>query len=598
MAVDGNRSSYAGRILRVNLDTRDIAAEPLRPEWKRDFIGGKGLAYRYLFDELPARVDPLSPSNVLLVFTGPLSGTIVATTSRIVVVTKSPATGTILDTYAGGGIAAEMKYAGYDGILVKGRASTPVYLLVTDQGAELRDASKVWGLGSLEMDEALKEEIGDPRLRVLSAGPAGENLVPFACLTTESGRQAGRGGAGAVFGSKNLKAIALRGRQGVAVPDMESFLQRYRKIWTEELITEGNLWTWRNGTAGVVKRSNERGILPTRGFTGGVFDAASEIDGEAVKAHLVRNRSCFACPLACRKQTRVNDAEVEGPEYETIALAGSNCGIGDLKSLVAFNRLCDDVGLDTISAGNVVGLAMAITEQGIADLGIHFGDAGTYLQSVRDIASRSGRWAELADGARALARKYGAEHLLMEGKGLEYPGYDPRGSQGMALAYATALRGACHMPAFVVGYEGPEGLDPFTLEGKPELVKQLQDLNSAKWSIISCDFAGLSLETLVDLLNAATGETWTMEDFMAVGERVWNLGKLFNLREGFGRVADWPAEALFDQALPSGPAAGKRLSRQEYEDALSAYYSLRGWDYEGRPTTEKLVALGLSDLVE
>ena len=596
MSMKQGESSYAGRILRVDLNTGEINSEPLRTDWARDFVGGKGLAYRYLFEELAPRTDPLSPENVLLIFSGPLAGTIVATTSRTVVVTKSPATGTILDTYVGGAFASELKYAGYDGIIVTGKAISPVYLFVSDKRVELCDARHLWGKGIFDTDSALKGATQEQMLRTLGVGPAGENLVPFACLTTDAAHQAGRGGAGAVFGSKNLKAIAVRGRKSVSVPDMESFLRLYRRIWHEELVTDSNLWAWRVGTMATVNKSNAAGILPTRGFTEGVFEAVSGIDGDAVKRHWVRNRACFVCPLACGKLTKVGDAQVEGPEYETLAMAGSNCGIGDLAAVIVFNRLCDDLGLDTISAGNVVGLAMAITEEGIADLGLRYGEVETYIQAVRDIAYRSGRWAELADGARVLAHKYGAENLLMESKGLEFPGYDPRGTYGMALAYATALRGGCHMPAFVVSEEAFGGLDPFTFEGKAGLVKPLQDWTSAKWSTICCDFWGVSPETLTKLLNAATGENRTTADLFKAGERIWVLGKLFNLREGVGRAADHPSAAIFERTLPSGPAAERRIDREDYENSLSEYYHLRGWDTEGWPTAEKLDELGLTKL--
>ncbi|HID63021.1 MAG TPA: aldehyde ferredoxin oxidoreductase, partial [Anaerolineae bacterium] len=354
-------NSYAGKVLRVDLTTGTITTELLNETWARDFIGGKGLGFRYLYAELPPNTNPLSPANAVILFTGPLAGTCVATTARTVVCTRSPATGTILDSYVGGSLGAELKFAGYDGLIVTGKAPKPGYLLIRDGEAELRDAAAVWGKGIWDTENWLKEQVGDSELKTIAAGPAGENLVPFAGLTSEAYRQAGRGGLGAVFGSKNLKAIAVRGTGGVTVPDMSSFLALYRDIHVNHLLTDDNLWANTDGTPVIVDLSQEAGLLPTRGFTQGEFEDATNINAEAIRAAKIRDRACLSCPLACGKLTRHGDHHMEGPEYETLALTGSNCGIGDLSAVIAFNQRCDDLGLDTISAGNVVGLAMAMT---------------------------------------------------------------------------------------------------------------------------------------------------------------------------------------------------------------------------------------------
>jgi len=587
---------YAGKVLRVDLSAGTVRTEPLNEEWARDFIGGKGLGFRYLFEMLPANTDPLSPANVLAIFTGALAGTCVATTARTVVCTRSPATGTILDSYVGGALALQLKLAGYDGLVLTGRAPRPSYVLIRDDRVEVRDATPVWGKGIWETDAWLKEQASDEHLVSLVAGPAGENLVPFACLTSEAYRQAGRGGAGAVFGSKNLKAVAVRGTGSVHVPDIRSFMAMYEDIFHNHLLTNDNLWTYSDGTPMIVDLSQGTGLLPTRGFSQGVFEKAEGINSAAIQARKSRNRACATCPLACGQLTRNADGLMEGPDYETLGLCGSNCGMGDLEAVIAFNRLCDNLGLDTISTGNVIGLAMLMAEEGIHDFGLHFGHVEEYLGAVENIVYRRGVGAELAKGARYIAQKYDAEHLVMENKGLEFPAYDPRGSYGMALAYCTSDRGACHLRAWTVANEAFANKDPFTLEGKAAMTIEMQNLNAVKWTGIFCDFWAISIEDITQLISAGTGHPYTEKEMLTIGERIWNLGRIFNVREGFSRKDDYPPAAIFDRPLPEGAAAGKNPTREEYDAALSEYYRLRGWTEDGVPTEEKLAALGLADL--
>ncbi len=589
---------YTGKVLRVDLTTGRIATEPLNEAWARDYIGGKGLVFRYLYEELEPGTDPLSPANVVVLFPGALAGTIVATTARTCVGARSPATGTILDSYVGGGLGAMLKYAGYDGAIITGKAAGPVYLFIDDNRVEIRDAADLWGKTIWETENLLEEKAGPGRIVTLSAGPAGERLVPFACLTSEAYRQCGRGGLGAVFGSKNLKSIAVRGSGAVHVPDMAAFLQLYRGLMTNNLLTETNLWANTDGTPILVNLTNDAGLFPTRGFTQGVFDGKDGINTEAVQAALVRKRACTNCPLACGRLTRSRSGElVEGPEYETIGLGGGNCGIGDLDALIAYNRLCDNLGLDSISTGNVIGLAMTMTEEGIHDLGLRYGQVEGYLQAVQDIAYRRGTWAELAHGARWLARKYGGEGVALEIKGLEFPAYDPRGGFGMGLAYATSERGACHMRSFVVANEAIFAtFFPDSFEGKAQMVINDQNLNSVKWTGIFCDFWAITAADIAALISAGTGRTYTAEEALHIGERIWNVGRLFNVREGFGRQDDGAPPALFDRPLRNGKAAGKVYTHAAYEAALDEYYALRGWDRQGVPTPEKLAALGIADL--
>ncbi len=591
------KNCYAGKVLRVDLTSGKVQTEPLNAAWAADFVGGKGLGFRYLFDVLLPHTDPLSPQNALVLFSGALAGTCVATTARTVVCTRSPATGTILDSYVGGAFAWQMKLAGYDGVVITGKAPGPTALLIQDDRVELRDATPVWGQGIWETDTWLKEQANDEHLVSLTAGPAGENGVLFACLTSEAYRQAGRGGPGAVFGSKNLKAVAIRGTGAVRVPDMAAFMRLYDDIFHNHLLTEANTWAYDMGTPMIVELSQCTGLLPTRGFSQGVFDGAKGINSDAIKARKIRNRACATCPLACGQLVSNAEGLMEGPEYETLGLGGSNCGMGDLSAVISFNRLCDNLGLDSISTGNVIGLAMLMAQEGIHDFGLRFGDVEGYLNAVEEIAYRRGVGAELANGARYIAQKYGASHLVMENKGLEFPAYDPRGSYGMALAYCTSDRGGCHMRAFPVAEEAFGTVNPFTLEGKAEMVMNGQNSSAAKWTGIFCDFWAISMEDIAALTSAGTGRDYSEQDMLVVGERIWNLGRIFNVREGFRRKDDIPPAALFDRALPEGPAAGKNFTRAEYDAALSEYYRLRGWDEDGVPTAEKLAALGLEGLV-
>jgi len=593
-------SCYAGKILRVDLTTGSITHEPLNEKWARDYIGGKGFVFRYLYDELKAGTDPLSPANVVVLFTGALAGTIVSTTARLAVGTRSPATGTILDSYVGGGMAAMLKYAGWDGVIITGKAPRPSYLWIDDGQVEIRDAAPLWGKPVWETEDWLEEHHGPARIITLTAGPAGEKMVPFACLTSEAYRQCGRGGLGAVFGSKNLKSVAVRGSGSVVVPDMPSFMKLYTDLHTSNLLTEANLWANTDGTPILVNMTNDSGVFPTRGFTSGEFEGRAGINTDAVKAALVRKRACTYCPLACGRLTKSKSGEiVEGPEYETIGLGGGNCGLSDMDTLIAYNRLCDNLGLDTISTGNVIGLAMTMTEEGLHDFGIRYGQAEGTLQAVKDIAHRQGQWAELANGARWLARTYGGEGVVLEIKGLEFPAYDPRGAFGMGLAYATSERGACHMRSFVVATETLfSTFNPDSFDEKAALVINDQNLNSVKWTGVFCDMWALTAQDIAALISAGTGSAFDAEEAMRIGERIWNVGRLFNVREGFGRADDMPPRALFERPLRAGKAAGRTYTREAYEAALDQYYSNRGWTREGVPTPEKLESLGLSSLVD
>ena len=583
---------YQNRVLRVDLSKETTRVDPLNMDWARDYIGGKGLGIKYLYEELAPGTDPLSPQNKLILMTGPLTGTVVPCSGKLAIISRSPATGTILDCSIGGHFAAELKFAGYDAVILDGKATDPSYLFIEDDRVEIRDAAKLWGLGAHRAEELLTKEYGED-VKILTIGPAGENLLPMSCINSEYYRQAGRGGIGAVMGSKNLKAIVLKGTKGLKTANMKAILERVQVMMRQDTLSEGNYWAFTDGTPMIVDLSQTTGILPTHNFQDGTVPAFEKINSDAMKAARKGKKACVSCGLGCGNYTQIGDDVVEGPEYETLALCGSNCGIGDLQAVVAFNKACDDMGLDTISVGNVTALAMELTEKGLHDFGLKFGDTKTYLQVPQMIAKKEGIGKELALGSRELARRYGGEHFAMQVKGLEFPGYEPRGSWGMGLAYATSDRGACHMRAWPVASEAYGDMDPFTAEGKAQLVIELQHYNSVKFSTILCDFWALSLDTLAEVLTLVTDAPFTTADLEKTGERVVNLARLFNGREGFSGKDDTLPGRIFKDPLKSGATEGKLLPESEFAKMLAEYYNLRGWQENGAPGEKKMRELGL-----
>ena len=577
---------YKNQVLRVDLSSKSFTTEPLNMEWAKKYIGGKGLGIKYLYEELAPGVDPLSPANKLILMTGPFTGTVVPCSGKLALISRSPATGTILDCSIGGHIAAELKFAGYDAFILEGKAPSPSYLYVENQRVEVRHAGELWGLGSHKTEDILREKYGED-VKILTIGPAGENLLPMACISSEYYRQAGRGGIGAVMGSKNLKAVVVKGTLGVKTANMETILDRVQEIMREDTLSETTFWAYTDGTPMIVDLSQSTGILPTRNFQDGTFPGFTGINSDAMKAARAGKKACVSCGLGCGNFTRIGDEVVEGPEYETLALCGSNCGIDDLKAVIAFNKACDDLGLDTISAGNITALAMEMTEKGLHDFGLRFGEVESYLKVPELMAKKEGIGAELAVGARELAKRYGGQDFAMEVKGLEFPGYEPRGSWSMGLAYATADRGACHMRAWPVADEAYGDLDPFTSEGKAELVIGLQHDHAVKFSTILGDFGAVSLDTLAEVLSLVTGAEFTAAGLEKTGERVVNIARLFNQREGFNVKDDYLPARIFDHPLQSGATEGKVLPREDFEKMRSEFYALRGWQEDGSVGLEK-----------
>jgi len=607
-------NGWVGKILRVDLTNESFTVEDLDLDLAKDFIGGRGLASKMLYDEIDPTIDPLSPDNKLIFATGPLTGTGAIAGSRYMVVTKSPLTNCIASSNSGGYFGPEMKYAGYDMIIFEGKAPEPVYLFINDDTIEIRSAAHLWGKTTHETEDIIRGEIGLPwkgeQFRITSIGPAGEKLCRIACVINDKARAAGRSGVGAVMGSKNLKAIAVKGTKGVTVTDRD----KYREIIRESIeknrsaaakVTSQALPLF--GTAVLINIINESGILCTRNFQTGVFAGAQKISGETLADTLLkRKRGCFSCPMACGRVTETNDPKFEGkgegPEYETVALFGASCGIDNLSAVCKANYICNELGMDTIDAGNIVACAMELYEKGFLpekDIGFkaNFGNAEALVKLVEMMGKREGIGDVLAEGGYALAKKYSHPELFMGVKKQGLPAYDPRGVQGMGLSYATSNRGACHVRSYLIATEilGVNvKRDPFTTEGKAAVLKAFQDLTAVIDSTGLCLFLslaeGFGPDDLVPLLEVATGADFTKENMILAGERIWNLERLFNLKAGLIKADDTLPPRFLKEPMPEGPVKGRVC---KLDEMLPEYYQLRGWDKNGVPTPEKLKELGL-----
>jgi aldehyde:ferredoxin oxidoreductase len=605
-------SGYMGAFLKVNLSEKSIKKEPLKRDLTEKFIGGKGFAAKILFDEVKANIDPLSPENLLLFMTGPLTGTKCPST-RIAIVTKSPLTNAFNDSYVGGFIGPELKFAGYDGLIIKGRGENPVLLYIKDEDVDILNAGNLWGKNNFETERHIKKIYGKDH-RVACIGRAGEKLVKYASINTEYYRQAGRGGVGAVMGSKNLKAIVIKGSNKVEVDNPELLDKSSKKVLERLRSSEWSKTLTKTGTATSVPFSSSNSLLPTRNFQSGTFEEAEKISGEHAKENLWdKNEACFNCPIACGHIGRVRSgefsgSEVGGPEYETCAMLGSNCGLSDLNALAHINMLCDDLGLDTISTGNVIAFAMECYERGILSthdldgIDAKWGDPTAMIALITKIAEREGIGNLLAEGVKRASKAIGggSEKFAMHVKGLEMPGWGVRGAPSMGLHYATCTSGASHERAWMIGYDlgftnAPDGrkLERYSIADKADVVKYVQDLNSMRDSLVLCDFVFSAIDTslCLQLLNAVTGFNLSEEEYTRTGERIWNLTKCFNLREGLDKKDDSLPSRLFDEPLPAGEAKGRKIDRKEFELALSNYYGVRGWDENGVPTKEKLIEL-------
>lgn len=614
--------AWAGKILRVNLTEGTVKSEPLNMEWAREYIGSRGLGSKYLVSEIDPKVDPLSPDNKIIWATGPLTGTMASTGGRYTVITKGPLTGAIACSNSGGYWGAELKMAGWDMIVFEGKSPKPVYLYINDDTAELRDAAGIWGKSVWETEEALKKAHQDPLVRVSSIGKAGENQVLFAAVVNDLHRAAGRSGVGAVMGSKNLKAIAVRGTKGVGnIRDPKAFMAETfarKKILHDHPVTGQGLPTF--GTQVLMNVINEVGALPTRNHRDVQFEGAKDISAEAMatprktdgKKHLVTNQACFGCTIACGRISKIDETHftVEtkpqywgasgGLEYEAAWALGAANGVNDLEALQYVNLLCNEEGIDPISFGATVGLVMELYEMGVLtkeQIGIEapFGSAKALAFLAEETVNGRGFGKEIGMGSKRLAARCGHPDLSMSSKGQEFPAYDGRAIQGIGLAYATSNRGGCHLRGYTIASEVlgiPVKTEPSATEGKPELVKAFQDATAAFDSAGVCIFTTFawSLPDLAPQLQAACDEGYTVEELEKIGERIWNMEREFNNAAGFTKADDSLPKRLLTEAAKTG---GSKGSVSHLAEMLPKYYEVRGWDSEGRPTAATKARLGL-----
>ncbi|MBU2515742.1 aldehyde ferredoxin oxidoreductase family protein [bacterium] len=588
-------NSFMGKMLVVDLSSGKIETKTIPNQWAEMYGGQKGMGTRILMDEFDPLVDPLSPDNKIVLTASVMAGTIISCSAKLAVTTKSPLTGTITDGSMGGHIGAELKYAGYDAICIKGKAATLSYLYLDPDKAEIRPVSELKGMGTFETEKKIKEMVKDDTVKVMAIGPAGENLVRYSCISTERYRQLGRGGIGAVMGSKNLKAVAIKGWLDVQVPDIKKCMELAKEIHQQDGIVSPEYQIYTDGTPMLVDFSQASGLLPTANFQEGTYDDFEKINSASMKSIRIAKKACFSCAIACGNYLKGKTSEVEGPEYETIALCGSSIMNNDKEKIVEMNSICDDFGLDTISAGAVIAYMMEATEKGLHDFGIRFGETDKAIEMLSKIAYQQEIGVDAGLGTKALADKYGGSDYAIQVKGLELPGYDPRGSWAMGIAYVSAPRGGCHMSAYPIEAEAWGDLDPFTYEGKSKLVVGLQNTQFAKFSMGVCDFWPISAETLAKAYEVTYGGSWTAEQVVEMGERVFNLQRIFNVMAGFDADSDLLPDRFYNEQLKAGPPKGISMTKEAHKHAMAAYYTLRDWDSKGKPRLEKLKILGFEE---
>ncbi|MEK7395388.1 MAG: aldehyde ferredoxin oxidoreductase family protein [Candidatus Poribacteria bacterium] len=616
---------YNGKILRINLSDGKIEIDESDEFIYRNYLGGAGLAAYYILKELPKDVDPLSPDNMLVLTCSVITGAPIPGASRFTAAGKSPLTNGYGESEAGGWWGPELKQAGYDGIIIKGKSPKPVYIWIHDGEVEIKDATKLWGMVTGDSQSCIKEELGDDRIRVLQIGPGGENLVKYACIVNELKHYNGRTGMGAVMGSKNLKAIAVRGTKRIEMADEESAKGILK--WLRDTYVYQPHDMHDEGTARLVPALSEGGILPTRNFHDGTFEKALDISGTRMKETiLVKRGTCFACSVACKREVEVNDGkyvatkEYGGPEYETIASLGSLCGVGDLNAIAMGNEICNKYTIDTISAGVCIAFAMECYENGILTkddtngIDLRFGNADAMVKMTEMIGKREGLGDILAEGVKRASEKIGkgSEKYALHVKGQELPMHEPRGKKSLVYAYSMSPTGADHMEApHDIFYEragtenhplSPLGLTESvdSLDMGPKKVKAFiyaKTLDDFYNSVGMCAFVGgpigpLSITKLVEYIRAVTGWDASLWEFLKVGERANNLMRIFNNREGFTKDDDTLPDRIFEE-LESGALKGEKVDRAKFEEMRTLYYQMSGWDEEGRPTKARLVELGL-----
>ena len=603
--------SWQGQILRVNLTEGTCEAEPLNTKWAQEYLGTRGLATKYLWENMSPTADPMSPENVLIFATGPLTGTMASTSGRYAVVTKGPLTGAIACSNSGGKFGAELKYAGYDLLLIEGRSEVPVYLLIQDERVTLEPANEIWGTTVWNTEDWIRNRHSNPQLKVATIGVAGEQGVRYAAVINDLHRAAGRSGVGAVMGSKNLKAIAARGTRGVSVKDPVRFMEAVnhgKKILVE---SSGRAGLTKDGTNAMLTVQQEFGGLPTRNFQEVQFEGADKIDATAMQKvaedghrNLVTNKACFGCTIACGRIAHIRENHFTivnrkeywhasgGLEYETAFAVGSVCGVDDIDACTFAGYLTNEHGFDPISFGVTLSAAMELYEMGVITkeetdgVELKFGNAEALTIMAEKTGKYEGFGQILGMGSKRMCEKYGHPELSMTVKGQEFAGYDSRALQGMGLGYATGNRGACHLKHDTFA----EDFDDQTGMGKAEPCKTSQDRQAAVDSTGVCMFVDWEGDDFAAQIDAACEGSWDAARLFETGERIWNLERMFNLSAGFTAADDTLPDRLLKDPCPSGTAKGKV---NELAKMLPEYYSLRGWTEDGRPTSETLERLGL-----
>jgi len=618
------KGGYTGKVLRVNLTEQRSTVEDLPQEIARDFIGGAGFGIKYLFDEVKGGTDALGPDNKLIFASGPFSGTTIPCASRMAVTAKSPLTGAVGMALSGGYFPVELKFAGYDALIIEGKAETPTYVWIKDEEVKFRSAEKLWGMKTTDTQQIIKNELHDQNIRVSCIGPAGENQIKIACIINEW-RAVGRKGLGAVMGSKNLKAIAIRGTGEVAVADKDK-LKAARGEMTKAMKESPVLYPnfSKLGTSMVVDHTCAIGVFPTKNFTAtGEYNPVDKIGVEVQVTRNVGSEACYGCPVSCSQLKLAKTGPyagvlTEGPEFETMYSYGGVTGVEDIDAIIAADRMADELGFDTMSSGVTIAFAMELYEKGIltkedtGGLELNFGNHEAMNKVLRQMAFREGIGDLLADGSRAAAERIGkgSEKYAMHVKGLELPAYDVRGAKAHGLNYATSFTGADHCRGYafqeIFGIPVPHEVDRFSAEGKGKLTMWNQDIRTATTDaptmcafLLDMAVVGIAAQNTASLMEAVTGFTYTPDDILQVGERINNLAHAFNVREGLTRADDTLPERLLTEPLKGGASKGHFISREELDQMLDEYYAERGWDVEtGVPTREKLEELGLGYVTE
>lgn len=594
---------WNGRILRVDLTQGTAVAEEYSEDFARRFIGGRGFAVKLLWDELAPGIDPLGPENMLIFATGPLTGHIIPNSGKMVVAAKSPLTGGYGDGNLGSWASVNLRKAGLDAIVVTGRSENPVYLHVENDEYTIRDASDLWGLDSFRAEAKLKERHGRAA-GVLLIGPSGENMCRVSTVVSQEGRAGGRPGMGAVMGSKNLKAVVLRGTKALPAHDIDELNRLGKEGYDLILEKQSYKWWKRQGTMAILEWCQEAETLPTHNFREGVFDMAEAINGYSMENATVKQKGCPNCNMLCGNVVLNVDGAESELDYENVAMLGSNIGIGDLKQIATLNRMCDELGLDTIGAGACIAFAMEASEKGLIDHEIAWGDFEGSKKLLEDLAYMRGFGATLGLGTRAAAEVVGggASDFTMQVKGLECSAYDCHLCPGMALSFGTSPIGAHHKDAWVISWEISSGTRTEYNPEKADKVIEFQRIRGGMFeSLVTCRFPwielGFELDHYPRYFKAATGVDITLDEFWELGDRIYALIRAFWVREygdAWGRQMDYPPKRWFDEPTTQGSLAGSSLDREKYDGLLQVYYDKRGWDDRGIPTEATMEKLGLS----